>query len=886
MKKTLFFPLKVSLYTVGCFQVSNSIAQAQITPDGTVNTVVTPNGNVSEITGGETRGGNLFHSFQDFSVPTGNEAFFNNANSISNIFSRVTGGNISNINGAIRANGTANLFLINPAGIIFGENARLDIGGSFLGSTASSILFEDGEFNAADLTNPPLLTVNAPIGLGFRAEPGDIVNRAGFQELNNEETIENAGLRVNPGEFITLAGGNINLDNGRLTAPGGRIELAGILTQGTIQLNEDLSLNLAENLIRGDISLNGLAEIDVTFSGGGDINIYGQNINVLGGSDICAGIGADGACGERNENFGSLDAQSGDILFNASDTVTIDGGISDVNNQVNFGGLGNSGNINIETSSLVVSNGGRISTNTSGEGNSGLINIFARERVSISDSEENPTTSIRSNINLDGVGDSGGINVDTNILSVNDGAQIQSFTEGVGNSGKIVINANSVEFSGRDVEDFPSGAFSLVEAGGEGNAGGIDINANSLLMSDRAQFLSNTAGVGNAGNINLQITGETRLLNSSILTEVSEPFEDNPGGFGNGGDLNINTGSLFLLDGSSLLADVENIGNAGNISINTGDLIVEGIGLTAMPGGTRTVPSQISTTVQSGAEGNGGDIKIEASSISIRDSAFVDATTSGNGNAGSIEIIAQEIELENEARILAETAFSEGGNVFLNVEDNLTLRENSLISAEAFNDADGGNITIDANFVIAFPNQTPGNGSDIIASAVDGDGGNISITAESLLGIQAGMALEGNGSNNIDASSDFGLDGTISIFTPDINPVRGVTELPQNIVVPEETTAQACQSDREAVAKSSFVVSGKGGIPAQPGLPLDSQNIITNNETDRTSIAPQPIKTSKGKIQPARGVEVTESGEVILTAYKTNNAGDRLLESERNCDRV
>lgn len=111
-------------------------------------------------------------------MPTGNEASFNNADTIENIFSRVTGGNISNIDGLIRANGGADLYLINPTGIIFGENARLDIGGSFLGSTSTSILFENGEFSAADLENPFLLTVNAPIGLGFREQPGDIINRS------------------------------------------------------------------------------------------------------------------------------------------------------------------------------------------------------------------------------------------------------------------------------------------------------------------------------------------------------------------------------------------------------------------------------------------------------------------------------------------------------------------------------------------------------------------------------------------------------------------------------------------------------------------------------------------------------------------------------------
>jgi filamentous hemagglutinin family protein len=177
---------------------------AQVLPDTTlpVNSTVSSSGNNFTITSGTQAGGNLFHSFSQFSIPTNGSAFFNNAQTIQNIISRVTGSSASNIDGILRANGTANLFLLNPNGIVFGRNARLNLGGSFVASTASSLNFADGtKFSATKPENTPLLTVSVPIGLQFGENPQRILVQGNGQGLRRMDApiidTQNA-LRVQP----------------------------------------------------------------------------------------------------------------------------------------------------------------------------------------------------------------------------------------------------------------------------------------------------------------------------------------------------------------------------------------------------------------------------------------------------------------------------------------------------------------------------------------------------------------------------------------------------------------------------------------------------------------------------------------------------------------
>ena len=156
MKLSPHYGYLAGAFAAGYFTVISS-AITQIVPDTTLpaNSVINTSGLTQTINGGTTRGVNLYHSLQSFSVPTNNTAYFNSVDGIQNILVRVTGNSASNIDGTLKAN--ANLFLLNPHGITFGANAKLDIKGTFVGSTANSFKFADNsEFSAISPQAPPL----------------------------------------------------------------------------------------------------------------------------------------------------------------------------------------------------------------------------------------------------------------------------------------------------------------------------------------------------------------------------------------------------------------------------------------------------------------------------------------------------------------------------------------------------------------------------------------------------------------------------------------------------------------------------------------------------------------------------------------------------------
>ncbi|MEH2169228.1 MAG: filamentous hemagglutinin N-terminal domain-containing protein [Nostoc sp.] len=596
----------------GAIALGANCAFAQITTDGTLpnNSIITSDGNTTKITGGTQAGSNLFHSFEQFSISAGRTAHFNNAINIQNIISRVTGNSVSNIDGILKANGTANVFLINPNGIVFGPNASLNIGGSFVASTASSLNFADGtKFSATSPQTAPLLTLSIPIGLQFGTNARPIRNQSQASPNNAINTFgQGVGLQVQQGKTLALIGGDITLEGGNLTASGGRIELGSVAGNSLVGLsstNQGWALGYEGVQNFQNIELTQQSEIpsnvDTSGQGGGNIHLQGQHVLVNDGSKISAD---------------TLRAQpGGNLTVNASESVEL--GL----NASLF--TGNSGNINITTRKLIVKDGAQVFIFNVDLGLAGQLTINASDSVElIAGRLIAPLPSglfIPSGLfsATYGAQNAGSIIINTGKLRIEEGAAISTNSEGIlegfsnrylfipatGNAGDLIVNASeSVELIGTSAN---GSSLSSLFAGtqGPGNGGNLTLTTGRLVIKDGAvitvssEFGKNFIYQGDVPNLGLagelNVSARSILLDKGKLTSNSES--------GKGGDIVVQVQDLLLMRRNSQIStEAGGDKTGGNFTLNMPD------------GFIIATPNENSDIITNAFIGTGGKITITA----------------------------------------------------------------------------------------------------------------------------------------------------------------------------------------------------------------------------------------------------------------------------------
>ena len=455
-------------------------------------------------------------------------------------------------------------------------------------------------------------------------------------------------------------------------------------------------------------------------------------------------------------------------------------------------------------------------------------------------------------------------------LTIDQGASISAFTEAAGDGGTITVNAPqallltddsklTVETSGSgkpgDItittpnltigKDAEISATATKTSTNTERGGSITVNVSNLDLTGKLGIFAETQGEAPAGTLNIQ--PDNNKPNLDIQFTDTAIISASTTASGTGGDINLTAPATININGQGKVAvETSGTGNAGSINITTQNF---------------NISNQTEISASTSSSGEAGDININTDTLTIQNGAKIAVSSTKSGTAGDINITADSIALDNQGKIEARAFSVDGGNINLQVENLLTFSNSSTMSTTAGilqEDGDGGNIDINANFILALPDN-----NQITAEAFEGTGGNINITTNAIFGFPQFLTIS--------ASSQFGLDGEVRIDTPEVDPAQGLIQLSEQAASPEPL--EGCRIGGEG-NNASFINTGRRGLPSNPYEPFGSTDIWIDMQSPETSEAntKAPLEL---EIIEAQGWIIDDRGNVVLVAER-DAASDRV----------
>ena len=819
---------------------SASGAMAGATTDGSVGAVQTLGGKFTVPQSlGTVSGANLFHSFQNFGIGATESATFTTSSAaLANVISRVTGGQLSKLEGLLRltpaAGSAPNFYLINPAGVTFGHGAKVDVPAAFHVSTAQRLNFADGSSWDTTSASASSLSAAAPESFGFLAALPAASVSINNRKLATNQIVSQCDVAANchempmkDGSYTNIVAGSIDLEDSNLYTAGAstiRMVAAGASTL-TVPIGAAVAPSAAPagsvSLVRSVVAAEDTPSTIVIHAGSidlgaeGEIYTINQSGSASGGSielratrSIFLSDGAEiGAVTLSGGRASDISLQAASLTINGgSAAVPPTGIISDSD------GSGAAGNVSISVSdNMVVSSGGIVSSSARSSGHAGAISIDAAD-LNI-DREGNPVT-MTADVNgnqidrfstgifgdTSGSGRAGTIAVSASgTLSIRDGGVISSGTHGQGVGGAVSVTARNLVIDGQPDRNLFTGITSQANAGSQGNAGRVSVAVTEQLSLRQAGAITSDTFAGGAA-------GDVGVSAATVAVDGA--------------------GTAFFT-GISSAATNGSSGQTGNVSVaaarsialaNTGQFSIRSTAQVANPDAL-----QLSR------------LEVTAPQITLTDDGVITASATRNTNASRISVSATDQLRLGNAYINTSAHDGNGGPISIAIGRLGWLTNSRITTSVDGSNGNGGNIDIDPPYLILQNGFIQANTTAPLAS-----GGLVNVVADNLITSGGNLYLGGSlirsftpglfGDNVIQAAAPGGVNGVINLSSPKIDLSGSLAALNNTLVDYTSLLAAAC----EAPVGSSLSVMNRGGLPPSSFGPLRPEATMIGNAASGT----------------------------------------------------
>ena len=864
---------------------------------GPAQTLAGPNYAIGAALGRQV-GGNLFHSFGAFGLKGGETATFSGPAGVGHVIGRVTGGAASSINGTIRSTiPGASLYLVNPAGVVFGPSARVDVGGSFHASSADYLRLRDGARFGATNPDASTLTAAPPEAFGFLSAPRPI-------------TVTGSTLQPSQGGTLGLVGGDVTISGGVLLAPGGTVHVASAAGRGEVPV--DPRAGPAPTVARsGRVQV---ANASTIYPSGGSVFIRAGELSVsdeqttivtdnsIPGRNGVLSLHADRAVAIRSKAVvvasatGPGRAPGVSIGTAAGGTVTVDSATVATNAPAS----GNGGPVAINTGALILQNGAVVVSNATNRGNGGPISVTANSVLL-----DGLDTRIESRTRGTGLADANGgpasagtggtISLTGGTLGVQNRASIEAITSGSGPAGSIGIAMTggvAVTDGAQIMSNSDTGGLAATAKGGD--AGAITLGAGTLTLARGGLIASDTLGSGNGGEIALTVGGALTIDGANkgdFRNGVSS--EAVIGVSGSTGPVRVSAGSVSILNGGFISSNTFGTGRGNSVAVTTpGALVLDGGGL----GGGAT---QIGASALGPQSGDAGTVSVSAGTVAVQNGAQVATATNGTGGGGGVAVNTGALTLARGGVITSGTfGAGNGGEIALTVGGALTIDGTNKgdfrngVSSEAAPGSSGsagavrvnaGSVSLRHDGFINSNTSGAGMGGSVMvttpgALVLDGGGGGFTEIAASAQGpqsgdagtvtVSAGTAAVQNGGRIASSTAGPGRGGDVTVNA-------GALALARGGVITSDTFGAGNGGEIALTVRNALTIDGvnKGGL----------RNGVSSEAAPGSSGSAGSVRVSAGSLSVLNGGTITSStaGTGRGGAVQVTTPGALLLDGGR-----